>query len=138
MRNAFICLASFVLLSSSCSKKEEVLSKETSAKETLMVSAWKRSEYKEDGTARTFWGSCELDDKLTFGADGNYKFSDEGVRCQSNMYTMTDFYVILDDNKTMRWGGFGEGELVFNSSKTSFTYKGKGASVSQEWTYVKY
>lgn len=139
MKKTLLGLSCLILLGSACSKKDNTANPaELTPKEVLMGSTWKRSAYKENGVAMNFWSTCEMDDKLSFGADGNYHFTDDGVKCTSNNYTMTDFYIVLSDNTTMRWGGFGEGQLSFNSSKTAFTFKGSGASVQQEWTYVKY
>ena len=138
MKNIAFVLSLSLLLLTSCSKKDDATStNEPTPTQTLIASTWKRSEYKEAGVVKAFWASCQMDDKLVFKADGNYIFTDDGVTC-TNSYGGSDFFLVLPDNVTMRWGGFGEGTLSFNSNKTSFTFKGTGNGLQQEFIYVKY
>ena len=118
-------------------KKDETTQKpaEKTPKENLTAFTWKKSQYKENGTVTPFFASCEMDDVITFKTDGNWVISDGTTICASPGIT-TDFYSIDADNKTLRWGGWGVGELSFNSDKTSFTFKRTGATTF-EYIFVK-
>jgi hypothetical protein len=111
-----------------CNKEEKVLT----PKEILMASQWKKSEFKENGVTMPFFGSCEMDDVITFTATSSL-FDDGTIKCSQP--TATDTYFIDPDNKTMRWA-YGAGEISFNSSKTSFTFKRTGANTF-EYIFIK-
>lgn len=136
MRKIYLFAALATSLLFSC-KKEETATTPTAKtpKENLMAATWKKSSYKENGTTTPFFASCEMDDVITFKADGNWVLSEGATTCSSPGIT-TDFYSVDADNKTMRWGGWGTGELSFNSDKTSFTFKRTGANTF-EYIFVK-
>jgi hypothetical protein len=134
LSRTFSCLLLAVLVAS-CSKKDNTNTTTTTKtpKEILMASQWKKSEYKENGTVMPFFGACEMDDILSFTAT-DWVMDDGATKC-STTTSFKDFYVIDADNKTMRWG-YGSGELSFNSTNTSFTFKRTGANTF-EYTFVK-
>ncbi|MBJ6118232.1 hypothetical protein JAO76_08520 [Pontibacter sp. BT310] len=135
-KNLFLASLLLVVSTFACSKDDDAsASNAKSSKEILMASEWKKSEYKENGVITPFYGSCEMDDILTFAANGNYTINDGANVCE-NKGASTDFYVIDPDNKTMRWGLYGAGEISFNSTNTSFTFKRTGA-YTFEYIFVK-
>jgi len=117
-----------------CNKKDDTPANTTKTpKEILMASQWKKSEYKENGVTMPFFGSCEMDDVISFNATD--WFINDGATTCSTSTTSTDFYVIDADNKTFHWA-YGVGELIFNSTNTSFTFKRTGANTF-EYIFVK-
>src|SRR5215208_4218897 len=136
MRIPFLCFLAHIVLFSSCGKDNSDPGNTPKAtKDILMASQWKKSAYKENGVTTQFYASCEMDDILSFLANGNYTLVDGAVTCSSTT-SSTDFYYIEADNKTMRWGLYGAGEISFNSSNTSFTFKRTGANTF-EYIFVK-
>ena len=124
-----------VLICISCNKDKDSEPANQTPSQTLMSSTWKKSEYRENGVVKPFFASCEMDDVITFKSDGNWVLNGGADVC-SNPGITTDFYNIESDNKTMHWGSWGVGELIFNSNKTSFTFKRTGANTF-EYIFVK-
>lgn len=124
-----------VLILLSC-KKESTSSPSTkTTKEILMAAQWKKSAYRENGVTVPFYAACEMDDVLSFMGDGNYIIDQGTIQC-SSYCNCNDFYVIDADNKTMRWGLYGAGEISFNDTKTSFTFTRTGANTF-EYIFVR-
>src|SRR5690349_20946529 len=88
-----LCFALFLLFVGvlSC-KKESTTTNSTTTnttttsstktpKEILIASKWKKLQYKENGVVKPFFGTCEMDDILTFSSNGEYTMNDGATRC---------------------------------------------------------
>lgn len=125
----------FITCTYSCTKKDGGNGAKSS-REILIAGQWKKSEFRENGVVTPFYGECEMDDIITFSTNGNYTLNTSGTECTYYTGASSDFFIIESDNKTMRWGLHGTGEISFNSTYTAFTFKNTGANTF-EWTFVK-
>ncbi|HZK93945.1 MAG TPA: lipocalin family protein [Prolixibacteraceae bacterium] len=100
-----LIMVMFLLVSISCSKKDEVNDSNKSQLELLTSHQWKYSSIKRDGAATALL-DCEKDDHFSWSADGIWTQNPGLVLCYGNEKVTSGSYSLSVDLKTISYGGY--------------------------------